>query len=102
MYGWKTDVIQVAGAAPTAFQYKIRYTSAFYNLINKQMLDRRRALGFGSKTSQPFLEQIKLMSNQIMKTFKVILSPKSFADIQSKHKTKPLQVIEKNNNSAEN
>ena len=32
MYGWKTDVMQLAGTVPTAFQYETRHTSAFYNL----------------------------------------------------------------------
>ena len=63
MYGWKTDVIQLAGTAPTAFQYETRHTSAFYNLpksTKKQMLKGVRSV---SKQKHEIISQKTLESS---------------------------------------
>ena len=66
MYGWKTDVMQLAGTAPTAFQYEMIHTSAFYNLpknTKKQMVKGVRAQ-FRNKSMkflQPFTEHLRLI-----------------------------------------
>ena len=63
MFGWKTDVIQLAGTAPTAFQYETRHTSAFYNLpknTKKQMLKGVRSV---SKQKHEIISQKTLESS---------------------------------------
>ena len=63
MYRCKADVIQLAGTAPTAFQYETRHTSAFYNLpkfTKKQMFKCVRLVLQVGYEVQKFTENIRL------------------------------------------